>query len=124
MPLEHIGSGINRIHKACEDYGVDAPAMQVEDHWVTVVFFRPMTDKSKPDQVTAQATEQAILDYCRTPRSSKEIMKRLDLKHREYFRSEILKPLVTGKKLLMTIPDKPNSPKQKYISGTMENKPE
>jgi len=73
------------------------------------------------EQVTEQATEQVMLDYCNVPRSSKDIMKHLNLKHREHFRSEILKPLIESKKLLMTIPEKPNSPKQKYYSSNMED---
>jgi len=130
--VEHIGSGINRIHSACKDYGIKAPVVQVEDNWVSLIFSRPATKKDLTGQVTMQdtvqvteqATEQAIIDYCNVPRSSKEIMKYLNLKHREHFRSEILKPLIESKKLLMTVPEKPNSPKQKYYSGNMKNRSE
>ena len=65
---------------------------------------------------TEQVTEQVILDYCVTPRSTKEIMELLKLKHREHFRAEIHKPLLNRKLLKLTIPDKPRSPKQKYYS--------
>jgi len=119
--VEHIGSGINRIHRACKDYGIKAPIVHVEENWVSLIFLRPATKKDLTAQVTAQATEQVILDYCNIPRSSKEIMKYLNLKHREHFRSEILKPLIESKKLLMTIPEKPNSPKQKYYSSNKED---
>ncbi|MBF0280925.1 MAG: AAA family ATPase, partial [SAR324 cluster bacterium] len=71
------------------------------------------------EQATEQVTEQAdrnrkIFDFCEVPRSANEIMVHLQLTHREYFRSEILKPLLEGGLLQPTIPDKPKSPKQKY----------
>ena len=36
------------------------------------------------------------------------------IKTREYFRKKILVPLIQMGTLLLTIPDKPNSPKQRY----------
>lgn len=42
-------------------------------------------------------------------------MEYIGLTHREHFRSRILLPLLKSGKLLSTIPDKPNSPKQKYV---------
>ncbi len=73
--VEHIGSGINRMNKACEDYGVKAPIVQVEENWVTLVFLRPTAEKDRTEQATEQDTAQTILDYCEVPRSSKETMK-------------------------------------------------
>ena len=96
-------------------------------------------------QVTAQATEQVseqvsdqacdqasgqvakhverndrfakILIYCRVPRSLKEIIDFIGMKHRTYFRREILNPLIKAKRIKMTIPEKPRSPKQKYYAN-------
>jgi len=77
-----------------------------------------------PDQATGQATEQAeirdrsatILKYCSKPRTLKEIMVLLNLKHREHFLNEILNPLLEKEFLKRTIPDKPKSPNQKYVT--------
>ena len=63
---------------------------------------------------TEQATEQAIVNFCNTPKTTSEIMQFLGLKHREHFRAEILKPLLENKILELTIPNKPKSPYQKY----------
>ena len=38
----------------------------------------------------------------------------MKLKNREYFRKNILNPLIKGGLLKLTIPQKPTSPKQKY----------
>lgn len=69
-------------------------------------------------QATGQATGQAeaCLRFCEVPRTVKEIMEHLGLHHREHFRDKILLPLLADKKLAMTIPDKPKSPNQKYIT--------
>jgi ATP-dependent DNA helicase RecG len=57
-----------------------------------------------------------ILEFCSVPRSREEIQMHLGLKHREHFRSEILQPLLKEGLLIPTIPDKPNSPRQKYVT--------
>lgn len=64
-------------------------------------------------QVTAQVIAQVVL-YCREPRSMKEIMGILELKHWKTFRSNYLQPLLDDGWLEMTVPDKPTSSKQKY----------
>jgi ATP-dependent DNA helicase RecG len=61
-------------------------------------------------------TQHIILEFCSTARSREEIMTFLGLKHREHFRAEIRAPLLKAGLLAPTIPDKPNSPKQKYIA--------
>ncbi len=70
------------------------------------------------DQATGQATGQAkiLLKFCETPHSTKEIMAYLDLSHRESFRDTLLLPLITAGKLALTIPEKPSSPNQRYIT--------
>ena len=70
------------------------------------------------EQVTEQATGQAetLLAFCLTPRSTQEMMQYLGLIHREHFRTSILLPLITNGKLLLTLPDKPKSPNQRYIT--------
>ena len=67
------------------------------------------------DQATDQATDQAILEFCKEPKTMQEIMHLLNMSHKTYFRKTILNPLLEKNILSLTIPDKPKSPKQKYI---------
>jgi ATP-dependent DNA helicase RecG len=60
---------------------------------------------------------ESILEFCKEPRSRKEIQEFLELKDRRYFANSILKPLVKGNLLNLTMPDKPTSPNQKYYSN-------
>ena len=69
------------------------------------------------EQVMEQVTEQVekllkVIDY--TECSTKELMELLGLKHRPTFRDNYLLPALKLGYIEMTIPDKPNSSKQKY----------
>ncbi|UQB41794.1 Fic family protein [Thiomicrospira microaerophila] len=76
-------------------------------------------------QVTQQDTPQAVqailqqqpglVAYCQTPRARAELQAFCGLKDREHFRKNLLKPLLEAGWLQMTLPDKPNSPKQQYF---------
>ena len=63
--------------------------------------------------LTAQVTAQVVW-HCRVPRTAREIMTLLGLKHRKTFRTNYLQPLLDAEWLEMTIPDKPRSGKQQY----------
>ncbi len=69
------------------------------------------------EQVGVQVTEQVekLLDVIgEEPLAGNELMKLLDLKHRPTFRKNYLLPALEAGLVEMTIPDKPNSSKQKY----------
>ena len=57
----------------------------------------------------------ALLDYCMEGRTAAELQQFCEISSREYFRKNILAPLVKSGRLKRTIPDKPNSSKQRYI---------
>ncbi|MGM5484060.1 MAG: Fic family protein [Nanobdellota archaeon] len=76
-------------------------------------------EDSVREQVTDQVTPQAertnkILLFCKIPKARDEIQFEVNIKDREYFRKNVLKPLVDEGLLELTIPNKPNSSKQKY----------
>lgn len=58
-----------------------------------------------------------ILEFCKEPKSVKEIMEYIGLKHRPTFMYDYLKSLLKEGKLQMTIPDKPKSRNQKCPSN-------
>ncbi|MCK9425552.1 MAG: putative DNA binding domain-containing protein [Ignavibacteriaceae bacterium] len=55
------------------------------------------------------------LEYCYELRLRKEIQNYLGLLDREHFRKSILIPLIDNLLIKMLLPEKPNSPNQKYI---------
>lgn len=69
----------------------------------------------KTEQVSEQVTDQVqrLLNILQSDvLSTKEMMEKLELKHRPTFRDNYLLPALELKWVEMTIPDKPNSSKQ------------
>lgn len=78
-------------------------------------------DNLKNDQDSDQDNKKLemikiILDYCKTARLIEDIMNKFNFKHKSYFRTHYIKPLIQQGELSMTIPDKPTSRYQKYIT--------
>ena len=57
-----------------------------------------------------------LLDYCSVPRSREEMQTLIGVSSRTYFSNQFLIPMLAAKQLAMTIPNKPKSKKQRYIS--------
>jgi ATP-dependent DNA helicase RecG len=66
-------------------------------------------------QVDVQTKLDQLVDFCKVPRSKKEMMDYLDLSDPKSFRKLYIKPLL-NMKIRYTIPDKPNSRNQKYVA--------
>jgi ATP-dependent DNA helicase RecG len=136
--IEKMGTGIRRMQKMLAGAGLP-PIGYTFSSFVRAVFFRPRNEqvnlmvKDREFDYYAGApqasyeypagTPQAkrgdtasILAFCGIPRSREEIQAYLGLKDREHFRLGILQPLLKKGLLVPTIPDKPNSPKQKYLA--------
>lgn len=122
--VEQMGSGIPRILQKYK------PSVYIfTANFIRVVFpfaegfdgTLQASDPASTPQVPRKlptSTPQAehVLQYCNEPRSRAEIQAYLGLKDREHFRKQILLPLIESGQLLMTMPDKPTSPKQKFYT--------
>lgn len=74
---------------------------------------------TKSEQDEEQDKEQLVknlLKFCKSPKSRLEMQEYLGITSRKVFSSKYLKPLLESKKIQMTIPDKPNSKYQKYVT--------
>ena len=72
------------------------------------------------DQDKSQDILHAVLDFCITEKSKQEICSFIGYRNLTYFTRKYLNPLLASGQLKMTIPDKPNSRKQKYITVRSE----
>ena len=61
--------------------------------------------------------EKGLIDFCRTPRSRAEIIEFLDIPSGQYALRRYLDPLVESGAILMTMPEKPRSSKQEYVTA-------
>ena len=80
-----------------------------------------------PEEFTDSAPQvsdhaEKVLRFCMELRNRDEIKSFLGLKDREHFRREILNPLIKSGKLELTIPEKPISPNQKYVTVKLVEK--
>jgi len=125
--VEHIGSGIRRIRDLCREWGVAAPAIDVSDHWLMVVFRRsPMggedsgvtSGRAGQHQVGTKSApsrhQVKILRRSLIAQSIIELMAVAGRKDRTKFRNRVLRPLLDAGWIEMTIPDRPTSRNQKY----------
>lgn len=135
--IERAGTGTLDMAKLCDEAGLPAPDFRESNGQFIQTLRRPPSapaaqvtaqDKELLDfaireiahvfqtataQVTAEVAAQVAL-FCREPRSARQIMEHLRLKHWKTFQENYLKPLIQGGLLERTIPDKPTSRLQKY----------
>ena len=65
---------------------------------------------------TTDATQERLVAFCNVERTRQEILDYLGLASRRYLLEKYLKPLLQSGRLRMTLPDKPQSKYQKYVS--------
>ena len=90
-----------------------------------VIFYRKndeelldLTGENKNVQEkTYENIEEKILEFCKEARTAKEIAQYCGYKGVDRFKRNYLKILLEQEKIEMTIPDKPKSKNQKYISS-------
>lgn len=81
----------------------------------TQVTTQVMTQVSAQGEEIETSIEQKIMDFCKEPKSTKEIAAMLGYKERKSA-ARYIRPLLEKGRIAMTIPDKPNSQNQKYIT--------
>ncbi|WP_330383545.1 Fic family protein [Lachnoanaerobaculum saburreum] len=74
----------------------------------------PSIEFASKEQYKEQVTIQDLIQFCSVPRIRKEMQEFMELIDRRNFSEKYIKPLLEEGKIEMTIPDKPNSRKQKY----------
>ena len=100
-------------------WGVKTSIPQVEDSYTPS--HTPSDDDftSSHNEIHNQANiitpQDKVFEFCKSPKSIVEIAAMLGVNDRRWVRKKYIAPFI-GTKLQMTIPDKPNSQNQKYVS--------
>jgi ATP-dependent DNA helicase RecG len=140
--IEKWGSGLKRIYEECKNSNVKVK-FKIKKSGFSVVFYRRTDaelyeltgDNQENAQVNAQVnpenaqvnaqdnknsirkvTEDNILKFCKEPKSLKEIIGYFGYKNARGFREKYITPLINENKIKQTIPDKPQSRNQKYVT--------
>lgn len=111
--VEQLGSGMSRILRA-----YDRSAFRISPSFLVVSFRYPMglTPQVSPQDSPQDSLEDKILAYCAQPRSKKEIAAHFGYKDSKSFGERYIQPLLAAGRLALTIPDKPTSKNQQYIT--------
>jgi len=119
--VNKFNRGITRVQEMLKDNGNLTAEFDVN----TVTAFRVNvhatneSDLSKPTSrgtsQTDKSIDEKIVEFCKEPRSLAEITVHCGFQDKRKFRERYLNPLL-GISILMTIPDKPTSRFQKYVS--------
>ena len=124
-PFEITSIIVNLISEISEKIGAlnikkDLRLRKISKIKTLVGTLKIILDTLNTPQATPQATpqderEKQIAAFCQIPRSRKEISEYLGIKDRKYVK-EILDSMIKKGLITMTLPDKPTSPKQKYVT--------
>lgn len=115
---ENRYSGIPRIRHAMEDAGLPAPVFQDSRGEFCVCLYNQPTEAAPPAEqiqpAEAVPDEKGLLEFCKTPRTRKEILAYLGIPSAQYALRRYLTPLVQSGQIAMTNPAHPKSPKQTF----------
>ena len=125
--IENYATGIKRTNAAYADVE-KKPQYDVTENFFTAIlpnvnYLREISNLRGTPQASPQATPQAemvrfkIIDFCKQAHSTSEIMAVCGFSDRKSFTRKYLKPLIESGEIVLTIPDKPSSPNQKYIKA-------
>ena len=116
--IENIGSGVLRILDA-----YDKSCFKVMDHFLRFSFKYKENPfeyddaaKIESSKLGSKKSEKQILELCKTEKSLKEITEYFGYKDVYKFKNNYINKLLQDNKLKMTIPDKPKSRNQKYVT--------
>ena len=115
---ENRYSGIPTMRRELASYGLPAPVFENHRNEFVVTFYNsPICKPINVEQATPERNqENGLLDYCKTPKTRKEIAEFLGINTVFYVMQRYIQPLLDNGKLAMTIPDRPSSKKQKFYT--------
>lgn len=116
LKTENRYSGIPTIRREMAAAGLPDPVFINRRNEFIVVLYNKKEEEVKTVLKECDNGTDKLLDFCRTPRTRREIADFLGINTIFYVMQHYIRPLLENGKLVMTIPDKPKSRNQKFIS--------
>lgn len=110
---ENRYSGIPTIRRVLKEAGMPEPVFQNLRNQFCVIFYK----KQVEPEISVPTPERDLLEFCKIPRSRKEIADYLGIKTVFYASKTYIEPLLKTGALSMTKPEKPRSKDQKYYTS-------
>ena len=120
--IENMHSGIPTMKREMKKYGLPEPEFYEERDSFKVIFRNtPITENSQTgaqnmEHITIDELKAKVLNYCKIPKSSKEIREYVGLSSKTYVADSIIKPLLKAGMLEYTNKRSINARNQKYIT--------
>ena len=122
---ENRYSGIPRIRHAMAELSLPAPVFTDRRGVFSVCLYNASETNSaeaKENQLlTDVVDEKGLLVFCREPRSRNDIIQYLGISSGQYALRRYLDPLVQIGLIKLTIPERPRSPQQRYMTAAPED---
>ncbi|WP_395610673.1 Fic family protein [Pseudomonas sp. B22129] len=114
--MEKLGRGGMLISQAFAEQGFPPPEWRSDVSGVTLTLRTPEVTPEVAPEVTPEVTPEVIklVQVLEGDVSRRELQQILELKDDEHFRKGYLRPALAAGVVEMTLPDKPNSSKQRY----------
>lgn len=114
---ENRYSGIPTMRRELAAYGLPAPVFENRRNEFVVTFYNTSKLFSEEPRVVLDASKTVkLIDFCKIPRTRKEIADYLGVKTVFYVMKHYIQPLLDSKVLAMTIPDRPSSKNQRFYT--------
>lgn len=110
---ENRNSGIPTMRRECAAYGLPEPIFNNKRNEFVVTFFSKQVSELRETEIPDDVN---LVEFCKEPRTRREIAAYLGIETVFYAMDKYVKPLLESGELHMTLPDKPKSSKQKYYS--------
>ena len=110
---ENRYSGIPTIRREMQKYGLIDPVFKDERGSFIVCFYK---ESNRKPIFNLTEDEENILTFCATPRTRKEICDYLGMSSITYTMQKHVQPLIDKGLILLSIPEKPKSPRQLYYA--------
>lgn len=111
---ENRYSGIPTMRNEMKAYGLPEPKFENRRNEFVVTFYN--TVEAGTAEADVEIGKKNLLDFCRTPRTRKEIADFLQVKTVGYAINKYVRPLVEAGTLQMTCPERPKSRTQQYVT--------
>ena len=108
--------GIPTIRREMAKAGLPAPVfINRRNEFIVILYNKPISNEQETP-LSLNKGKEGLLEFCKTPRTRQEIADYLGINTVFYVMKHYIQPLVESGELLLTLPDKPRSRNQQFVS--------
>lgn len=120
LNTENRYSGIPTIRREMAKAGLPAPVfINRRNEFIVILYNKPISNEQETP-LSLNKGKEGLLEFCKTPRTRQEIADYLGINTVFYVMKHYIQPLVESGELLLTLPDKPRSRNQQFVSKKSE----